>query len=202
MNDLGSFNSLVRRAGVIDAVAIVLCLAVGCDRGDMYDQPRYDPLEASSFFPDGMSARLPVPGTVARGQLHEDEAFYTGKRGNGYVNELPVKLERQLLLRGQERFNIYCAVCHSRTGDGDGMIVQRGFRRPPTYHSDRLRNAPLGHFYDVITNGFGAMPKFNVQIEPRDRWAIVAYIRALQLSQNARLQDLPPKIRAELEARQ
>ena len=176
---------------------LVGCLA-GCHR-DMQNQPRYEPLEPSTFFADGMSARPLVAGTVARGQLNEDEAFFTGKEESKFVAELPVEADRELLLRGQERFNIYCSMCHAATGDGNGMIVQRGFRRPPSLHIERLRNAPAGHFFDVITGGFGAMPSYAAQIEPRDRWTIVAYVRALQLSQNAQLDDVPADERAKLE---
>jgi mono/diheme cytochrome c family protein len=165
----------------------------------MRDQPRYEPLEASEFFADGMSARPLVSGTVARGQLHADEPFYTGKADGEFVTEIPLQLDRDLLERGQERFNIYCAVCHAPTGEGDGMIVQRGFRKPPSYHIERLQNAPAGHFFDVMTNGFGAMPSYRVQVAPRDRWAIVAYIRVLQLSRNATLENVPPAERAKLE---
>ncbi|MEX2175562.1 MAG: cytochrome c [Pirellulaceae bacterium] len=176
----------------------------GCHR-DMHDQPRYEVLEASDFFPDGQSARLPVAGTVARGELNQDEAFSTGKQGGQFVAELPVGVDqalvdRALVERGRERFNIYCAVCHAATGSGDGMIVRRGFRRPPSYHTQRLRDAPAGHFFDVITNGFGAMPRFSDRIEPADRWAIIAYVRVLQLSQNATLDDVPVAQRAALEA--
>lgn len=156
----------------------------------MRDQPRYEALEASDFFGDGQSARQPVAGTVARGQLQEDEPFYTGKSQGEFVLEPPVEITRELLVRGQERFTIYCAPCHARTGLGDGMIVERGFRKPPSYHIDRLRDAPAGHFFDVMTHGFGAMPSYR-RIEPADRWAIVAYIRVLQLSQNATLDDVP-----------
>ena len=170
------------------SVATAAALA-GCHR-DMRDQPRYEALEASDFFADGQSARLPVAGTVARGQLQEDEAFYTGKSEGEFVTEPPVEITRELLVRGQERYTIYCAPCHARTGLGNGMIVERGFRKPPSYHIDRLRDAPAGHFFDVMTNGFGAMPSYR-RIEPRDRWAIVAYIRVLQLSQNATLEDVP-----------
>lgn len=160
---------------------------------DMYDEPRFEPLEASTFFDDGASSRPLVAGTVARGDLREDEAFYTGKVDGKYVTELPVELDRALLLRGQERFNIYCSPCHGRVGDGNGMIVQRGFRRPPSFVStDRLLRSPVGHFYDVISNGFGAMPSYASRVEPRDRWAIVAYIRALERSQNGTLDDVPP----------
>lgn len=156
----------------------------GC-RQDMHNQPKFIPLRSSDFYADRRSSRDPIPGTIARGELKEDTYFYTGKRGNDFGNELPFQLTHQVLARGQERYDIYCTPCHSRVGDGGGMIVQRGYKRPPSFHTDRLRNAPLGHFYDVISNGFAAMPDYASQIAPADRWAIAAYIRALQLSQNA-----------------
>jgi mono/diheme cytochrome c family protein len=168
----------------------VLALA-GC-RQDMHDQPRFKPLAESDFYADLRSARPPVEGTVARGQLHEDTYFYTGKMGNNPGDYLPFAANEEVLARGRERFNIYCAPCHSRTGDGNGMIVQRGFRAPPSYHTERLRKAPLGYFFDVMTNGFGAMPEYASQIPVHDRWCIVAYIRALQLSQDATPADVPP----------
>ncbi|MFB3916867.1 MAG: cytochrome c [Terriglobales bacterium] len=151
----------------------------------MQDQPKLKPLARSDFYEDGRASRPLVPGTIARGQLRADTYYYTGYMGNTVGNVMPFPITKQVLERGRERFNIYCAPCHSRTGDGNGMIVQRGYRRPPSYHTDRLRTAPLGHFFDVITNGFGAMPDYAAQVAPHDRWAIIAYIRALQLSQNA-----------------
>jgi hypothetical protein len=169
-------------------LGLILILA-GC-RQDMHDQPRFKPLAMNNFYPDLRSARPPVDGTVARGQLHEDTYFYTGKIGANPGNYMPFPVTEDVLSRGRERFNIYCAPCHSRVGDGNGMIVQRGYRHPPTYHQDRLRQAPLGYFFDVMTNGFGAMPDYASQIQPRDRWCIVAYIRALQLSQNATQADV------------
>ena len=175
---------------------VVLC--AGCHT-DMHNQPRYETLEASEFFTDGKSARPLVAGTVARGQLNEDEAFFTGKSGGQFVAELPLEVDRALLERGGERFTIYCSMCHAPSGTGEGIIVQRGFRRPPSLHQERLRNAPAGHFFDVMTHGFGAMPSYSQQIGPRDRWAIVAYIRVLQLSQNASLEDVPPSEREKLE---
>lgn len=167
-------------------------LFAGC-RQDMHDQPRFKPLAKSDFYADLRSARPPVEGTVARGQLHEDTYFYTGKVGMSPGDYMPFPVTEDVLARGRERFNIYCSPCHSRLGDGNGMIVQRGFRAPPSYHTERLRKAPLGYFFDVMTNGFGAMPEYASQIPPRDRWAIVAYIRALQLSQNATAADVPPR---------
>ncbi|MBV8052002.1 MAG: cytochrome c [Acidobacteriaceae bacterium] len=157
----------------------------------MHDQPRYKPLAASDFFADLRSARAPVEGTVARGQVHEDTYFYTGKVGSNPGDYMPFAVTEPVLERGRQRFDIYCSPCHSRLGDGNGMIVQRGFRTPPSYHTERLRKAPLGYFFDVMTNGFGAMPEYASQIPPEDRWAIVSYIRALQLSQGATMSDVP-----------
>jgi hypothetical protein len=170
-----------RRGGLAAACLIVGLAGAGC-RQDMHQAPRYDPLEKSEFFADQRASRPLIDGTVARGQLRADKVFYTGKQGDRLVSELPVPLTRELLLRGQDRYNIYCSPCHARSGDGSGMIVQRGFKRPPSYHEARLRNQPIGHFYDVITHGFGAMQDYSAQIQPADRWAIAAYVRALQFS--------------------
>jgi len=172
------------------ALLITAFLLCGC-RQDMHDQPRFKPLAQSDFYADLRSARTPVEGTVARGQLHEDAYFYTGKVGNNPGDYMPFPVTEEALSRGRERFNIYCAPCHSRVGDGNGMIVQRGFKAPPSYHIERLRKAPLGYFFDVMTNGFGAMPDYASQIPARDRWCITAYIKALQLSQNATAADIP-----------
>ncbi len=180
------------------AMVLPVLILAGC-RQDMHDQPRYEALERSQFFPDGRSARLPVRGTVARGHLQEDQAFYTGKQDGKLVQTMPVNVDRQLLARGRERFNIYCSPCHGTSGMGNGMIAQRGFRSPPAFHTDRLRQAPAGHYFDVITNGFGAMYSYASRVEPRDRWAIIAYIRALQVSQTATLADVPERERTELE---
>jgi hypothetical protein len=179
------------------SIAILLLLATAC-RQDMHDQPRYEPLERSTFFNDGRSARPFVEGTVARGHLKTDEQFYTGKVNGEPVNTLPFPATKEVLDRGHERYNIYCSPCHDRVGNGQGMIVQRGFRQPPSLHIDRLRQAPLGHFFDVMTNGFGTMYSYADRIAPQDRWAIVAYIRALQMSQNARLDDVPAEERSQL----
>ena len=157
----------------------------------MHDQPKYRPLRASAFFRDGSSARPPVEGTIARGTLQEDEAFFTGKVGGTAVAELPFAVDEGVLARGQERYNIYCTPCHDATGAGKGMVVQRGYRPPPSLHDERLRLAPAGHYFDVMTNGLGAMPDYRAQITPRDRWSIVAYIRALQLAQRATTSDVP-----------
>jgi hypothetical protein len=178
---------------------LAAALLTGC-RQDMQDQPKYIPLRPSSFFDDGRSERPLVDGTVARGHLDADAAFYTGTVDGKPVDSFPFPITRAVLERGQERFNIYCSPCHDRLGTGHGMIARRGFNHPPpqSYHIDRLRQAPVGYFFDVITNGVGAMPDYGTQIEARDRWAIVAYVRVLQLSQNASLNDVPPDERADL----
>jgi mono/diheme cytochrome c family protein len=172
------------------AVAL-LVVASGACRQDMHDQPKYIPMRESAFFPDGRSARPLVEGTVARGQLRDDPLLYTGKVNGTDATLFPFRIDEKTMARGQERFNIYCAPCHGRTGIGDGVVVRRGYRRPPSYHDERLRIAPVGHFFDVITNGFGAMPDHAAQIAVEDRWAIVAYIRALQLSAHADVADVP-----------
>ncbi len=151
----------------------------------MHNQPRYKPLAATNFFGDGRSERPTIADTVARGQLHLDQARYTGKENGKDVDFFPIQITRGDLARGQDRFNIYCSPCHGRLGDGHGMIVRRGFRQPPTYHDPRLVNAPVGYFFDVMTNGYGAMYSYASRVAVDDRWRIAAYIRALQLSQNA-----------------
>ena len=183
----------------------LLALA-GC-RQDMHDQPKYIPMRESQFFRDGQSARLPVANTVARGQLREDTYFYTGKVNGQFGNELPMPLTKELLVRGQNRYNIYCAPCHSRTGDGNGMVSMRAPNsgstskfKPPSYHEDRLKKQSVGYFYDVMTNGFGVMLNYSAQIPPEDRWAIAAYIRALQLSQDASINDVPADQRGNIKA--
>jgi mono/diheme cytochrome c family protein len=180
------------------AIAMALAvMTVGC-RQDMQDQPKYIPLRPSSFFTDGRSAR-PIPeGTVARGLLRADKVFFTGKNGEQFVDRIPLAVTRQLIERGQERFNIFCSPCHGRLGNGLGMIVRRGLKRPPSYHIDRLRQVPVGYLYDVITTGFGAMQDYSAQIAPRDRWAIAAYIRVLQYSQQASVNDVPAEQRQQL----
>jgi hypothetical protein len=180
-------------------VLAALTLTAGC-RQDMHDQPKYESLEASEFFLDGRAARQLIPGTVARGQLREDTHLYQGKINGKPADTFPFPVTVRILQRGQERYDIYCTPCHDRVGTGDGVVVRRGFRRPSSYHIDRLRQAPPGYFFDVITNGFGAMLDYSAQIPVRDRWAIVAYIRALQLSQNAALSDVPEADRQSLPA--
>jgi mono/diheme cytochrome c family protein len=178
--------------------AAALSLA-GCSRLDMQDQPKYKPQRGSDFFADARSGRPEVDGTVARGSLEEDTAYYEGKDANGDdVDTFPIAVDRAFIERGQSRYNAYCSPCHGAIGNGLGMIVRRGFKQPPSYHIDRLRNAPVGHFYDVITNGYGAMLNYAQQIQVRDRWAIVAYIRALQYSQNANVNDLSAEARAKV----
>jgi mono/diheme cytochrome c family protein len=204
-----------------------LVVVSGC-RQDMHNQPKFIPLRSSEFFPDHRSARYPVVGTVSRTveggsldctnsasdecreslivdreQLDPGSYYLTGKHGNVYGNELPLASSTpeqrwRVLLRGQERFNIYCTPCHARVGDGNGMIVQRGFKRPPSLHVQRLRNAPLGYFYEVISNGFGGMPDYAAQVRPADRWAIAAYIRALQFSQRPQQTALTQEDQANL----
>jgi mono/diheme cytochrome c family protein len=176
---------------------LVLLALVGC-RQDMHDQPKYQPFERNAFFADQRASRPLVPGVVARGHLDEDQAFFTGASAGAPVQANPLPLTREVLLRGQERFNIYCSPCHDRVGNGEGMIVQRGYKQPPSLHSDRLRGVPDGYLFQVMSNGFGVMPTYAPQVSPRDRWAIIAYIRALQYSQHAALADVPESERAGL----
>jgi mono/diheme cytochrome c family protein len=160
----------------------------------MQNQPYYRPLRESDFYADKRSERPIIAGTVARGHLNADAYFYTGKIGGNDGDYMPFPVTAEVMARGQQRFNIYCAPCHSELGDGNGMIVQRGYKRPPSYNADRLRKAPLGYFFDVMTNGFGAMPDYAQQVPAQDRWAIAAYIRALQLSQHATEADVAPGV--------
>jgi cytochrome c553 len=180
------------------SVLIACVLAAGC-RQDMHDAPRYEPLEASPFFANGQASRQPVANTVARGHLRDDEHLYTGKIDGQLVNEFPMAVTAGVMARGKERFEIFCSPCHGRTGEGNGMIVQRGFRRPPSYHEQRLREAPAGYLFDVMTNGFGAMQDYAAQVPVADRWAIAAYIRAIQLSHNATVDDVPADRRGDLD---
>lgn len=169
-------------------------------RPDMANQPRAKPLSPSDFFSNGTSARQLPANTVPHDQAREDTAVYTGLTSGVYVTRLPIKLTNQVLSRGRQRFDAMCSECHDRTGSGNGMIVRRGFPQPPSFHVDRLRNAPIGHFYDVITNGYGVMSSYATRVDPDDRWAIAAYIRALQLSHNAKSSDLDPAEVSKLEA--
>jgi hypothetical protein len=176
----------------------MLLIALSGCRQEMYNQARYKPLGESNFFADRRASRPLPEGTVARGWLRADQRLYQGREGRELLSVLPMPLTRELLQRGQERFNIFCSPCHDRTGSGRGMVVRRGYQPPPSFHIDRLRDAPVGHFFDVMSNGLGAMPDYASQIEVSDRWAIAAYVKALQLSQNAPVSDVPPDKRAEL----
>jgi mono/diheme cytochrome c family protein len=194
-------NFEFRVSNILTAFALcsLLLLTSSCRR-DMFNQPSSKPLSKNDFFQDNhMASRALVAHTVARGHLDEDEAFYTGKIGTNLVTTFPIPITHETLERGRERFEIYCSVCHGRTGEGNGMIVQRGFPVSPSYHIDRLRQAPIGHFFDVITQGYGIMYSYAERVEPADRWAIAAYIRALQLSHNTKLAELPSAERAQLE---
>jgi cytochrome c553 len=186
-----------RRVVRLTALVLAGALLAGC-RLDMHDGPRYNPMQASTFFDDGQSARMPVANTVARGQLREDDHVYTGRIDGRLADVFPMVVTAEVMARGQERYNVFCAPCHGRTGMGDGMIVQRGFQAPPSLHEPRLRDMPAGHFFDVITHGFGVMQDYASQVPVADRWAIAAYIRALQLSQAATLDDVPPAGRSAL----
>ena len=181
-------------------LALLATLAFAGCRQDMHDAPRYEAFEASSTFTNGSASRTAPAGTVARGWLRDDEALYTGKVAGQLVEQFPFPIGAAELQRGQARFNIYCTPCHGKLGDGQGMVVQRGLRQAASYHQDRLREEKVGYFYDVVTNGFGAMQGYAEQIPVRDRWLIVAYVRTLQLSQHAAAADVPADKQAELEA--
>ncbi len=189
------------------AIAMIGLVGLSSCRQDMHDQPKYEAYETSDFFADSSSNRVAVGGTVPRGFLNDDEALYGAPRAKGgdstkakaYLASFPYPVSAKMLDRGEERFNIYCTPCHAQTGMGDGMVVRRGYKKPPSFHQDRLRTAEVGYFYDVITNGFGVMPAYADQIPVRDRWAIVSYIRALQLSQNASIAELPADQRAKVD---
>ena len=175
----------------VTTILLTTALLSAC-RIDMHVQPRVNPLARSDFFADQRSARPPVEGTVARGQLRDDTYFYTGKIGSNPGDYMPFAVTKEVLEHGRDRYNIFCAPCHSRVGDGNGFVPSRGFaRKPPSFHIQRLQKAPLGYLYDVMTNGFGIMPDYASQISPQDRWNIVAYVRALQLSQNSTMAEVP-----------
>ncbi len=180
-------------------VALIALVSAGC-RQDMHDAPRLETYEASAFFADGRASRTAPAGTVARGWLREDEAFHTGKVNGQFVEQFPLAVSRADLARGQERYNVYCTPCHGKIGDGNGMVVQRGLRQAASYHQDRLRNEKVGYLYDVVANGFGVMQGYAEQVPVRDRWLIIAYVRALQLSQHASIDDVPADRRGALEA--
>ena len=194
-------NALAQKTGRLKSVH-VLALAgslalVGCQQ-KMATQAYYQPLEENDFFADGRASRPLEPNTVSRGDLREDDALYTGKVDGKLVEEFPIDVTAEVIARGENRFNIYCSPCHGKLGDGNGMIVQRGVSRPPSYMEDRLTTAPVGHFYDVITNGYGRMYSYNQQLPVRDRWAIVAYVRALQRAGRGTIDDVPEQMRAAL----
>jgi mono/diheme cytochrome c family protein len=189
------------RNGRPGVTAIMLCVvalfAAGC-RQDMHDTPRYEAYEATDQVTGAAAARIAPTGTVARGLLREDEALNTGKIEGQLVDTIPFALSHADLKRGQERYTIYCTPCHGQLGDGNGMVVQRGLRQAASYHQDRLRQERIGYFFDVITNGFGAMQGYAEQVPVRDRWLIAGYVRALQYSQNATVTDVPQDRRSEL----
>ena len=190
----------LRTLPLVLGLATGLTLATGCEvRQGMWDQPKYETLEASEFYRDGRSARGAVEGTVARGNLNEDDHFYRGMVDGQLVPTFPFPIDAEVLARGRERYQVFCSPCHDAVGNGNGMIVQRGYKRPPSYHIDRLRDVPVGYFYNVIVNGFGVMASYSYQLAPEDRWAVVAYIKALQLSQHAEAAELPEQDRAALE---
>jgi len=188
----------IARGSLLAAMGVLLVCA-GC-RLDMHVQPRYNPYDPTDFFGDGQSARLPVTGTVPRGDLTlgPDELLYTGKLNGQPSEAFPFPVTKEFVERGRERYDVFCSPCHGYTGDGDGMIVQRGFRHPPSLHDDRLKTAAAGHYFDVITNGFGVMYPYGYRVPPRDRWAIIAYVRALQLSRGVPVADLPESESAKL----
>jgi hypothetical protein len=186
------------RVGRLIAASALLLTVAAC-RQDMHDQPKYRGLRGSDFFADGQSARPLVANTVPRGRLNEDTLLTTGKEGENPTTVFPFPITEQVMARGQERFDVFCSPCHGRTGLGDGMVVRRGYRRPPAFSDERVRTAPVGHLFDVMTNGFGAMPDYQVQIPVNDRWAIAAYVKALQLSAYAPLEDVPAADRGRLD---
>jgi hypothetical protein len=179
------------------AIILTVLLFAAC-RQDMHDQPRYEPLESNAFFNDGRASRPRVEGTVARGHLKTDAHLFTGKVGGQLVRTFPFPVTDSVMVRGEECFNIFCTPCHDKLGNGNGLVVQRGMRQPPSFHIERLRNEPVGHFYDVITNGLGSMYGYSGRLKPEDRWAVVAYIRALQLSQNISIDAVSEQARQKL----
>jgi len=183
------------RIFVIACAAASFSFSAGCQylRQDMADQPKNQPLSSSEFFADGRSERPLVENTVARGSIADDE-LVASKDSNAF----PLPVDWKLLERGEERYNVFCSPCHGLQGDGNGVVALRGMKRPPTYHQERLRQSPNGYFYDVVTNGFGQMYAYSAQIPPRDRWAIIAYVRALQLSRNAKVAELPADLQERL----
>jgi mono/diheme cytochrome c family protein len=192
------FTSHRQPLALVTALAVCISFTACRAPQKMASQPSYKPYEGSAFFEDGSSARSLVAGTVAQRTLREDAFLYTGKLGAELVDSFPFEMTAERLQRGRERYDIYCSMCHGRTGAGDGMIVQRGYKQPPSLHSPQLRARRVGHFFDVMTNGFGVMPSYASQVPVEDRWAIAAYVRVLQMSQNATMADVPADKRAEL----
>jgi hypothetical protein len=196
---------------ILSIILISIIFYSGCFQGtpsqntpihlnpNMDNQEKYLPFQKSHFFEDGLGMRMPVPGTIARGHLHEDDIYFTGKNPDGsFIKKNPIEITMPVLERGQQRYNIYCAPCHDQVGDGQGMVIKKGFLPPPSFHLDRIRVFPDGYYYNVITNGIRNMPSYKAQIPVIDRWAIIAYVRALQKSQNATLKDIPEDIRSEI----
>ena len=197
-------RSSARRSAPL-LLAVLAVLTAGCSiRQNMYDQPKFEPYEETSFFGDNRSARELIPGVVPVGHLDEDDHFYRGKMEDGsWATEIPVEITGEVLARGANRFAIYCTPCHGQSGYGEGMVVQRGYKRPPSYHTDDLRSnpdKPVGYMFDVVSNGFGVMSGYSYPVKAPDRWAVIAYVRALQLSQNAAVADLPEEDQKELAA--
>lgn len=191
---------VIKRTARWAVLVVAVASLTGCKiRQRMWDQPKAEPMEASDFFTDRLSARSPVEGTVARGDLREDTHLHTGIVDGEQATTFPFPVTREVLARGQTRYDIYCSPCHDRTGSGNGMVVQRGYKRPTSYHIDRLRDAPPGYFFKVMTEGFGVMPSYSYPLSPEDRWAVAAYIRVLQFTQHAPVADLPADVRAALE---
>lgn len=195
-----SSNDPLRRLAVAMVCCPHLVVLAGCKQ-KMSEQPRAETYEKAEFFSDQVSARSLAEGAIPRGHMPQETELHTGKRDGTFVNGFPMRLNEQLLLRGRDRFNAFCAPCHDRAGTGRGIVVQRGFRAPESFHTARLRDLSEGYLFDVVTSGFGRMPAFSTQLGLRDRWAVVAYVRALQLSQNATLADVPAESRATLETR-
>ncbi len=180
----------MRHSSLLALACGVTLLGAGC-RQDMHDQPKAKPQSKSAFFADGRTGRLPIEGTIARGQLNENDHLYRGKIDGKFATTFPIPIDAATMRRGQERYEIFCTPCHGATGLGNGMVVQRGFKVAASHHTERLRNETNGYWFDVITNGFGVMPPAGPQIPVKDRWAIIVYIRALQLSRHAALTDIP-----------
>jgi hypothetical protein len=191
-------NRLFRLLTVLAPALATTCMLAGCD--NLARGTRFKPLEESDYFADGNSSRLPPPHSIARGHLQLDALLYTGRGPDGKVsNQFPWPINEAVLARGKQRYEIACENCHGPDGYGQGIIVRRGFPQPPSYHSEALRDAPVSHFFDVITNGYGAMYPYASIVDVNDRWAIIAYIRALQRSQHASRADVPPPIMANLD---